>query len=55
MLPIITTILNTSLTTGHFPALFKSAIIQPHMKKSNLESDEQKKIETGLDQLSFSV
>ena len=36
LLPIITAILNTSLQTGSVPALFKYAIIRPHLKKSSL-------------------
>ena len=42
LLPIITAILNTSLRTGSVPALFKYAIIRPHLKKSSLDTEELK-------------
>ena len=42
LLPIITAILNTSMRTGSVPALFKYAIIRPHMKKSSLNTEELK-------------
>ena len=40
--PIITANLNTSLKTGNVPALFKYAIIRPHLKKSSLDTEELK-------------
>ena len=42
LLPIITAILYTSLRTGSVPALFKYAIIRPHLKKSSLDTEELK-------------
>ena len=41
LLPIVTTIVNTSLVSGHVPVLYKSVIIRPHLKKSNLDSKER--------------
>ena len=42
LLPIITAILSTSLRTGSVPALFKYAIIRPHLKKSSLDTEKLK-------------
>ena len=46
--PIITAILNTSLKTGSVPALFKYAIIRPHLKNSRLDTEELKKYRPGF-------
>ena len=48
LLPIITAILNASLKTESVPALLKYAIIRSHMKKSSLDTEELKKIQTSL-------
>ena len=40
LLPVITTIINTSMTTGVFPDSFKEAIIRPHIKKSNMNAED---------------
>ena len=40
LLPIITAVLNKSLKTGSVPALFKYAIIRPHLKESSLDTEE---------------
>ncbi len=42
LLPILTRIFNVSLTTGQIPDALKVAIIKPHLKKPNLDSDELK-------------
>lgn len=39
LLPSITTIVNSSLSTGHVPALFKLALVSPLLKKSHLDPD----------------
>ena len=39
LLPIITKIVNLSLSAGHFPTQLKSAIVKPLLKKSTLEPD----------------
>ena len=46
LLPITTAILNASLKTGSVPALFKYAIIRPHLKKSSLDTEKLKKLQT---------
>ena len=38
-LPLITTLVNKSLTTGSFPKGFKLALIKPHLKKQTLDPD----------------
>ena len=42
LLPLITTIVNKSLELGQFPSQLKEAIIKPHIKKSNLDTEELK-------------
>ena len=42
VLLLITTIVNTSLELGRFPSQLKEAIIKPHIKKSNLDTEELK-------------
>jgi hypothetical protein len=39
LLPIITTIINTSMHSGHVPDMFKCAHIRPLLKKSGLDVD----------------
>ena len=39
LLPLITTLVNKSLTTGSFPEGFKLALIKPHLKKQTLDPD----------------
>ena len=39
LLPLITTLVNKSLTTGSFPEDFKLALIKPHLKKQTLDLD----------------
>ena len=40
LLPLITTLVNKSLTTGSFPPKdFKLAVIKPHLKKQTLDPD----------------
>ena len=39
LLPILTYIVNTSLSTGTFPTYLKDALIKPALKKHNLDSD----------------
>ena len=39
LLPLITTLVNKSLTTGSFPEDFKLALIKPHLKKQSLDPD----------------
>ena len=41
-MPLITTIVNKSLELGQFPSQLKEAIIKPHIKKSNLDTEELK-------------
>jgi exonuclease III len=40
--PAITSIVNTSLQTGVFPAAFKNALVKPHLKKTKLDSAQPK-------------
>ena len=40
--PVITQIINTSLTTGIVPACFKHALVSPLLKKVNLDPENQK-------------
>ena len=42
LLPLITTLINRSLSTGKFPDHFKEAIIRPLLKKPNSDIDELK-------------
>ena len=42
LLPHITTIINSSLSSGSFPFCFKSAIVHPLLKKSTLDPDNLK-------------
>ena len=42
LLPAITSIINTSLSTGHVPTIFKRAIIKPLLKKHNLDQNDLK-------------
>ena len=42
LLPLITIIVNKSLELGQFPSQLKEAIIKPHIKKSNLDTEELK-------------
>ena len=42
LLPLITTLINRSLSTGKFPEHFKEAIIRPLLKKPNSDIDELK-------------
>ena len=39
-LPMITAIVNKSLTHGHFPSDLKHALIKPHLKKPGLDTNE---------------
>ena len=41
-MPLITTIVNKSLELGQLPSQLKEAIIKPHIKKSNLDTEELK-------------
>ena len=40
VLPMITAIVNKSLTHGHFPSDLKHALIKPHLKKPGLDTNE---------------
>lgn len=40
LLPLLTSLFNTSLETGQFPQQFKSAIIRPLLKKPSLDTNE---------------
>ena len=42
LLPIITEIINSSMSSGCFPDELKSAIIRQHLKKTNTDTDELK-------------
>ena len=42
LLPLIMSIVNTSLETGQFPECFRDAIVIPHIKKPNLDCNELK-------------
>ncbi len=42
LLPLITIIINKSLSTGQFPSQLKEAIVRPLLKKSNLDADQLK-------------
>ncbi len=42
LLPLITSIMNTSMQSGVFPSSFKTAIIRPHIKKPNLDHEDLK-------------
>ena len=39
LLPVLTKIINLSLSTGHFPQLFKEACVLPLLKKPNLDPE----------------
>ena len=39
LLPHITHVMNTSLSSGHFPPIFKSAIVRPLLKKPSLDQN----------------
>jgi len=39
LVPIITTIINTSISTGEFPVPYKTANLLPHLKKDNLDHE----------------
>ena len=43
LLPLLTSIINESLTKGEFPNDFKNAIVKPLLKKPSLDKDELKK------------
>ena len=40
VLPMVTAIVNKSLTHGHFPSDLKHALIKPHLKKPGLDPNE---------------
>ena len=40
ILPLLTSIINESLTKGEFPNDFKNAIVKPLLKKPSLDKDE---------------
>ena len=42
LLPLIAAIMNKSLSTGEFPTDLKKAIIKPHIKRLNLDTEEMK-------------
>ena len=42
LLPLLTAIMNKSLSTGEFPTDLKKAIIKPHIKRTNLDTEEMK-------------
>ena len=42
LLPAITNIINDSLVSGSFPSIFKSAVVRPLLKKSNLDRNNLK-------------
>ena len=42
LLPLLTSIINESLTNGEFPSDFKNAIVKPLLKKPSLDKDELK-------------
>ena len=42
LLPLIAAIMNKSLSTGEFPTDLKKAIIKPHIKRPNLDTEEMK-------------
>ena len=42
LLPLLTSIINESLTKGEFPNYFKNAIVKPLLKKPRLDKDELK-------------
>ena len=44
LVPVITKIINTSLTTGIVPDCFKSAIVKPLLKKPGLDVNDLKKL-----------
>lgn len=39
LLPIVTALINSSLSSGTFPQIFKNAIVKPHLKKVNLDPE----------------
>ena len=39
ILPVITRIVNSSLTEGYFPSSLKNALVRPLLKKSSLDSN----------------
>ena len=42
LLPLLTVIVNKSITLGNFPELFKNAIVKPHLKNEKLDPEELK-------------
>ena len=39
-MPVLTNIVNTSLTTGIYPSIYKTAIVKPLLKKPTLDPNE---------------
>ena len=48
LLPLITTLVNKSLTTGSFPGGFKLALIKPHLKKQTIKSRFTEELQTSV-------
>ena len=42
LLPLVTAIVNKSITSGNFPESFKNAIVKPHLKNEKLDPEELK-------------
>ena len=42
LLPLITAIINNSITSGFYPCLYRQAIVRPLLKKTRLDPDEYK-------------
>jgi hypothetical protein len=42
VMPVLTNIVNTSLTTGIYPSIYKAAIVKPLLKKPTLDPNELK-------------
>ena len=42
IMPVLTNIVNTSLTTGKYPSIYKTAIVKPLLKKPTLDPNELK-------------
>ena len=42
VLPVLTSIVNTSLTSGIYPSIYKTAIVKPLLKKSTLDPNDLK-------------
>jgi hypothetical protein len=48
LLPIITTLVNKSITESYVPATFRKAVVRPLLKKPGLDQNVLKKLQTSF-------